>query len=456
MPRPIDDLTTGSVSRHLLHLTIPMFLGISSMMLASMVDTIYIGWIGTRELAAVSFSFPVVMGLSSVSMGLGIGATSSMARTLGRGDRAGSLLVGTHTLVLVAMLVLVLAALGLLTRTSFFAWLGADADTLPLVDAYMCIWLIGLPLFALPMVAMSMLRALGDARTSGTLMVAGALLQVVIAPVLIFGVPHVFDGIGFLGSAWAFVISRGITFVLTAFVLAERGLLRPPGKFATMLASWREVLRIGVPSTLSQMIGPVSMAVVIGLLAPHGHAVVAGFGVAQRIESLALMVLMALGSSISPFVGQNWGAGRHGRIREALLVGYRFSIVWGVVASALLFVFGRPIVAAINDHPDVIEATYAYLVIVPLSYTVLGASFVAGSAFVALGKPMPSLVLTLCRMVVVYLPLAIVGNRLFGYEGIYWAGAFANVLAGAVAVVWVGRLVPSADASIGRVDLADA
>jgi Na+-driven multidrug efflux pump len=198
------------------------------------------------------------------------------------------------------------------------------------------------------------------------------------------------------------------------------------------------------------------MAVVIGLLAPHGHAVVAGFGVAQRIESLALMVLMALGSSISPFVGQNWGAGRHGRIREALLVGYRFSIVWGLVASALLFVFGRPIVAAINDHPDVIEATYAYLVIVPLSYTVLGASFVAGSAFVALGKPMPSLVLTLCRMVVVYLPLAMVGNRLFGYEGIYWAGAFANVLAGAVAVVWVGRLVPSTDTSISTVDLADA
>jgi putative MATE family efflux protein len=456
MPRPIDDLTSGSVSRHLLHLTIPMFLGISSMMLASMVDTIYIGWIGTRELAAVSFSFPVVMGLSSVSMGLGIGATSLMARTLGRGDRTGCLLVGTHTLVLVAMLVLVLAGLGLATRTSFFAWLGADADTLPLVDAYMRIWLIGLPLFALPMVAMSMLRALGDARTSGTLMVAGALLQVVIAPALIFGIPHVFDGIGFLGSAWAFVISRGITFVLTAFVLAERGVLRPPGRFASMLVSWREVLRIGVPSTLSQMIGPVSMAVVIGLLAPHGHAVVAGFGVAQRIESLALMVLMALGSSISPFVGQNWGAGRHGRIREALLVGYRFSIVWGLVASALLFVFGRPIVAAINDHPDVIEATYAYLVIVPLSYTVLGASFVAGSAFVALGKPMPSLVLTLCRMVVVYLPLAMVGNRLFGYEGIYWAGAFANVLAGAVAVVWVGRLVPSTDTSISTVDLADA
>ena len=442
MPRSPEDLTEGSVGRHLLRLTIPMFLGISSMMLASMIDTIYIGWIGTRELAAVSFSFPVVMGLSSVSMGLGIGATSLMARTLGRGDRAGSLLVGTHTLVLVALLVLTLAALGLWWRTAFFAWLGADADTLPLVDAYMRIWLIGLPLFALPMVSMSMLRAVGDARTSGALMVAGAALQVVIAPALIFGIPHVSEGIGFLGSAWAFVASRGITFGITAIVLTRRGMIRPLESSASMLASWREVLRVGVPSTLSQMIGPVSMAVVIGLLAPHGHAVVAGFGVAQRIESLALMVLMALGSSISPFVGQNWGAGQHGRVREALLVGYRFSIAWGLVASALLFLFGRPIVAAINDHRDVIEATYAYLVIVPASYTVLGASFVAGSAFVALGKPLPSLVLTLSRMVLVYLPLAILGNHLFGFRGIYGAGALSNVIAGVVAVLWVRRLVP--------------
>jgi putative MATE family efflux protein len=420
-----------------------MFLGISSMMLASMIDTIYIGWIGTRELAAVSFSFPVVMGLSSVSMGLGIGATSVMARTLGRGDREGSYLVGAHTLVLVALVVLVLAAVGLWLREPFFARLGADADTLPLVDAYMRVWLFGLPLFALPMVSMSMLRAIGDARTPGVLMVVGAALQVVIAPALIFGIPGLTNGIGFLGSAWAFVISRAITFVITGIVLMRRGVIRPLGALHAMLASWREVLRVGVPSTLSQMIGPVSMAVVIGLLAPYGHAVVAGFGVAQRIESLALMVLMALGSSISPFVGQNWGAGATARVREALALGYKFSIAWGLVAATVLAAFGRPIVGAINDHPDVIDATNAYLVIVPISYTVLGATFVAGSCFVALGKPLPSLVLTLSRMVLVYLPLALLGDRLFGYHGIFVAGAASNVIAGLAGALWVRRVLPN-------------
>ena len=110
--RRSEDLTTGPVGAHLMRLTVPMFLGISSMILASMIDTIYIGWIGTQQLAAVSFSFPMVMGLSSVSMGLGIGATSIMSRTLGRGDRTRAYVLGTHTLLLVLILVVSLAMFG--------------------------------------------------------------------------------------------------------------------------------------------------------------------------------------------------------------------------------------------------------------------------------------------------------------------------------------------------------
>ncbi len=203
--RPSEDLTTGPVGSHLIRLTVPMFLGISSMILASMIDTIYIGWIGTQQLAAVSFSFPLVMGLSSVSMGLGIGATSIMSRTLGRGDRARAYVLGTHTLLLVMILVVSLAIFGRIFGAHLFHAMGADDVILPMVSAYMNVWFIGLPLFALPMVAMSMLRALGNARVPGALMTAGAAMQVVLAPALIFGVPGIHDGIGYTGSAWAFV-----------------------------------------------------------------------------------------------------------------------------------------------------------------------------------------------------------------------------------------------------------
>ncbi len=424
-----------------MRLTVPMFLGISSMIVASMIDTIYIGRIGTQPLAAVSFSFPMVMGLSSISMGLGVGATSIMSRTLGRGDRTRAYVLGTHTLLLVLMLVVSLAVVGRLFGPHLFRVMGADDVMLPMITAYMNIWFIGLPLFALPMVAMSMLRALGNARIPGLLMTGGAAAQVLLAPALIFGLPGIHDGIGYLGSAWGFVISRSLTFCATAYVLTRRGMFKPLGEWRGVLESWREVLRIGVPSIMTNLIGPVSMGVVFGLLAKYGHAVVAGFGVAVRIESLALMILMALSSSISPMVGQNWGAGRHERIDDALHFGYRFSFAWGVFIFAVLALFGRTIVGVINDDPAVIDATYHYLLIVPLTYSMMGVSMVSGSCFVALGRPMPSLILTITRMVVIYVPLALLGDHLFGYRGIFGAAAVANVVVAGASYVWVTRMV---------------
>jgi putative MATE family efflux protein len=438
-----EDLTTGPVRGHLVRLTLPMFLGISSMILASMIDTVYIGRIGTIELAAVSFSFPVVMALSSVSMGLGVGATSIMSRTLGGGDRRQTLVLGTHTLLLVTLFVVTLALLGHAFAEPLFRVLGADAQTLPRVAAYMEIWFIGLPLFAVPMVAMSMLRALGSARTPGVLMTAGSVLQVIVAPALIFGVPGVLEGIGYLGSAWAFVASRAFVFAVTLAVLARRDLFQRVGAFAGVLTSWREVLRIGLPSILTNLIGPASMGVVFGLLARYGHEVVAGFGVAVRIESLALMILMALSSSLAPIVGQNFGAGRGDRVREALRVSYRFAFLWGVFAFAVLAALGRPIVALINDHPGVIEATYAYLLPVSASYAFMGVSMLVGSTFVAMGKPLPSLLLAIARMLVLYLPLAWLGDHWFGYRGIFFATAACTLIVALAGHLWLRRVLPA-------------
>jgi putative MATE family efflux protein len=443
-----EDLTAGPVGRHLMRLTVPMFLGISSMILASMIDTIYIGRIGTQQLAAVSFSFPVVMGLSSVSMGLGVGATSLMSRALGGGNRSRAYVLGTHTLLLVAILVLVLAVLGRVFGAQFFRMMGADDVILPMVTNYMNVWFLGLPLFAVPMVSMSMLRALGNARIPGMLMTGGAAMQVVIAPALIFGIPGLTEGIGYTGSAWAFVTSRFITLLATAYVLARRGMIQPLGEWHEIVASWREVLRIGVPSIMTNLVGPVSMGIVFGLLSKHGHAVVAGYGVAVRIESLATMILMALSSSISPMVGQNWGAGKHERIDAALAFGYRFSFGYGVFVFAFLATFGRAIVALINSDPAVVDATYHYLLIVPLSYSMMGVMMVSGACFVALGKPLPSLALTLTRMFAVYVPLAILGDRWFGYQGIFGAGAVANVVVAGASYFWVMNMLRTTRASL--------
>ncbi|MEZ5553339.1 MAG: MATE family efflux transporter [Pseudomonadales bacterium] len=436
------DLTNGPVGPHLVRLTIPMFLGISSMIMAAMIDTVYVGWIGTLELAAVSFTFPLVMALTTLPMGIGVGAASIIARVVGEGDRLRVRRLSTNALLLVAVLVATLTGITMWAIEPLFVLLGAEDDILPIAVMYMKVWLFGLPVFAIPMVATTLMRAVGNARLPGVLMTVGAGMQVVLAPVLIFGIPDLWPGLGLVGAAWGFVLSRILVFLAAVFFLRRMDLLNFESRsIAERIDSWREVLRIGVPSVATNLIGPVSMAVIVAMLAEFGHEVVAGFGVASRIESLATMVLMALSASTGPFIGQNWGRGLVDRIESAQRLAYRFSFAWGMFAFLVLAASGRVLVGAINEDPGVIEATYLYLLLVPVTYGFLGSSMVAGSTFIALGKPLPPLVLSVARMAVFYVPLALLLQQWFGYGGIFAAAGICNLLLGVLSVVWVRRFL---------------
>jgi len=213
-------------------------------------------------------------------------------------------------------------------------------------------------------------------------------------------------------------------------------------------------MKIGVPSMVSNLVGPVSLGVTIALLARHGDAVVAGFGLASRIEMLATMLIGAVAGSTGPFAGQNWGAGLPERIYRAQSLAYRFSHAWAVVAALLLFMFGRSIVGLITDDPDVVEASYLFLIIVTFSYGFMGVGQVASATFIALGKPFQPLVLSVGRMIVFYIPLALLLEMPFGYAGIFLATALCNVLLGVVGFFWVraflGAQVRRLKARMGR------
>jgi Na+-driven multidrug efflux pump len=191
----------------------------------------------------------------------------------------------------------------------------------------------------------------------------------------------------------------------------------------------------------TQMIGPISGAIITRLLASHGQAVVAGFGVAGRIEAVAVMLLFALSGSIGPFVGQNWGAGELDRVRAGMRVAYRFSLAWGFIAWLALLLFGSRLVPLIDDSPDVVAAARHYLAIVPFSYGLWGVLMMASAAFNSLGKPIPSTVMAFTRMFVIYVPLAMLADHLFGYSGIFVATAAANCVMGCWGYVWFKRNV---------------
>ena len=203
--------TGGPVHIHLIRLTGYMTLGFVSIMTASLLETIYIGVLGTNELAAISFTFPLVMLLQGVSMGLSIGASSVVARAIGIGDTERARRLITHCFVLVMGVIVFFAVAAFAAVEPFFALLGAGPEVLPLAVDYTKIWLLGLPFFTIAFVGSTLMRAAGDAVTPGYLMTVGSALHVMIAPFFIFGLAGAPE-LGLDGAAIGFVIARIISF----------------------------------------------------------------------------------------------------------------------------------------------------------------------------------------------------------------------------------------------------
>jgi putative MATE family efflux protein len=434
-----NDLTQGSVTGSLFRMTAPMMLGVSSTILVSMLEIGFIGRLGTEPVAAITFTFPLVMILNSVALGIGIGTSSVIARGIGSGQRGEARRLGTHSLLLVTIAMTILSLIGWLTIEPVFRALGASADVLPLIDSYLSIYYPSVVLMTLTMVAGNVMRANGNATAPGLVMTLGAVLHLILDPFLIFGW-FGFPRLELAGAAWAMALSRVVTAAVLMFYVTRGGMVMLRRVWQGFFGSCRQILHVGLPAMATQLIGPVSAAVIVRLLAGHGEVVVAAYGVAVRIEAVAVMLLFALSGSVGPFIGQNWGANRPDRVRDGLNVTYGFSLIWGIIAAIPLLLFGGTIASWVDQTPDVVETAGFYLAVVPWSYGFWGLLMMSSASFNALGKPLPSTVLSFTRTFLLYIPLALLLNLLFDYRGIFIAVGFSNFIMGGLAFLWFRRV----------------
>ena len=431
-----QDLTVGPEYQHLLRLTGFMLLGFVAVMSANLIETLYIGNVGTQELAALGFTFPVVMGLQGMMMGLGIGASSVVARSIGSGEWRRAKALITHSFVLVLAFVALITLFMALFLQDIFSLLGAKGEILDMSVAYMRVWLLGVPFFAIAMVGSTLMRAAGDAVKPGYLMVVGAVLQVALGPVFIFGL-FGFSQMGLAGAAIAFVAARTVSFLMYVYYVYKDDLLI--FDLNNFWQSSRDIMHVGLPAILSNIIGPVSMSVITRLLAGHGAVVVAGFSVASRIETMFAMVMWALSMSVAPFVGQNWGAKYFKRVTRSLRIGNLFALAWGVFSYLVLIVLGPFVISLVNSDQEVIDAATVYLMIVPLGMGLMGVMSNCMSSFNALGQPGPPFIMSVCQMIFLSIPFAILGDYLFGYRGIFAGGVLSILIIALISYVWLKR-----------------
>ena len=208
---------------------------------------------------------------------------------------------------------------------------------------------------------------------------------------------------------------------------------------AELKKSWADILHVGLPAAGTNAIIPVAVALITAMIARYGPDAVAGFGVASRLESMVLVIYYALSSVIGPFVGQNLSAGREGRIQLSLRLCAIFCLASGLVIAILLALLSGFIPGLFSQNPDVISVTRLFLWIAPISYGAYGIVMVMNAAFNGLGKPMPAVYIIVTRMIVLYIPLALIGMRWFGIAGIFGAYAIANILSVLLGYAWAKR-----------------
>ncbi|MCP4217056.1 MAG: MATE family efflux transporter [bacterium] len=435
-------LTQAPVGKTLTALTIPMIVGMAGIIAFNLVDTFFVGRLGTLELAAISFTFPVIMVITSIAVGIGTGASAAIARAIGEGNAEKVKRLTTDSLLLSVLIVIVFSIFGLLTIEPVFKLLGAKPELLPLIKSYMQLWYIGVPFVIIPMVGNSAIRATGDTKTPGLIMVVAVTINIILDPLFIFGLGP-FPRWGLAGAAIATVISRAITFIISLSVLhfREKMLTWQVPKLADVVSSWRAVLYIGLPATGTHLIIPAVMSIVTRLIATYGPEAVAAFGVSTRIDMFTLMVIIALSSVLVPFIGQNHGAGKKERIKLGIKLSQKFAMLWGAAMFIVLLLGGNTIAAVFNDNVLVISNIRFYLLVVPISYGFQGVFILSSSAFNALNKPFPAVLLSLVHAFILYLPMAYIASHFFGLKGLFIAIPIANALAGAASFFWLRKQV---------------
>jgi putative MATE family efflux protein len=419
-------------------MAVPVLFGIFTMIGQAFADMWFIGRVGDRELAALSFAFPILMIVTSVAIGLGAGTSSVVARAIGAHNHRRARRLATDSLILSFGITAIISVIGFFTINPLFTLLGAPADMIPLIAGYMTILYAGVPFVVVGMVGMSSMRATGDTRLPSMLMVIASVANVILDPILIFGVGPV-PAMGLNGAAMASLLSRTAIFGGTLYLMRMRldmlTFNKPdPGE---LRSSWADVLHVGIPAAGTNAIIPIATGVITAMLARYGPEAVAGFGVASRVESLTLVLFYALSAVIGPFVGQNIAAGRADRIFEALRLCTFFCVGTGLAIAVLLAISGEWLPTLFSDNPQVTEVSTLFLMIAPISYGAYGMVMIMNATFNGMGKPMPAVHISVSRMAVVYVPLAFVAERYLGIAGIFAAYAFANIVSGLVAYVWV-------------------
>ena len=430
----------GNIRSKMLTLALPSLGGMFAITVFNLTDTYFVSKLGTDALAAMGFTFPIVMVIGAVAGGISLGAGSVLARAMGSGDEHKMHRIATDGILLSVLLVIIISMLGLLTMEPLFKLMGASGQSLDLVIKYMTIWYSGSFVVVIPSVSDSSMRAIGDMVRPLLVMLVCAIGNVILDPILIFGWFGL-PAMGIEGAALATIIARTFGMILSlSFVGLHYKLLDLKYQSINELfLSWYAILSIGIPNVLVRLLPQLLRGAMTRIaMTTAGVAAVAAIAAGQRIESFGTIVSMAVGVSIVPIIGQNYGAKQYDRVLETRRIILKVAVYYGLLLFAIALPFGEFFASIFSDDLEVIKLTGIYLKIIFIGSIGLNQYNWMSESFNAVGKPKYSVLINVVGTIGILIPAVFIGASNYGFTGMVTGLAFGQIIIGIFAI-WLSR-----------------
>ncbi len=418
-------MTKGGLYKTIFHASAPTVVAFLLQSAFNIVDAFFVGKISSEALAAVSISFPIVFIIISIGSGLSVGVTSLAARYVGAKKYTMADNIAEHAILSAAVAGVILSVCGILVSPILFDFMGATGSLKVLAVDYINIILLFSTLNLFAMVGNGIMWGEGDMKTPMLALGGAAVLNIILDPFFIFVL-----GWGVSGAAVATVIARTCGMIyLFIHILSDKSKVNLNWRdFKYDFTHIRSIFGMGIPSALSNVIMSVSMFLLTAIVGTFGVDAIAAFGVGFRLDSIAILPAMGVSISMISIVGQNIGAKKSKRARDATIWGGIFASAFMCAIGAIFYMFSREIISVFNTSPDVVEYGSSFLRIIPVSYVVVGVAMSMSGAFLGAGKAMLSLTATFLRALVFSVPLAYLLSTYWGVEGVWWGVVIGSYL----------------------------
>ena len=425
------------IPRAYFKMALPVVLSMLVSLVYNMVDTWFIAQTqNTALVAGVSLCAPMFTLMVAMGDIFGLGGSSLISRLLGQGEEQRVRHVSAFCCYGAILWGVFIGALMLLFRQPILTLLGAKSDTMDSAMAYYCYLALGAPAIVFTLVPSNILRTEGMAVASMVGSITGALVNIVLDPIFIFVL-----NMGAGGAALATVLSNVVSAVMFIVLLCTKSqrLSMRPRDCSVQGTELREILVIGFPASITNLMQSFAMTLTNRFLLPYGTENVAALGIALKVNMIVMLILVGFAFGAQPLLGYNYGANNRERLRGILKFDVLVELVFSVVMTVLFLIAAPQIIRIFMSDEGVIQAGSRILRCMVITMPLMGIILVCTTLFQAAGKAMPAFLLSIGRQGVALLICMVVLSTLFGFYGVILAQAAADVVSVILALVLLNR-----------------